>query len=509
MTQGPSTDDRRSVDATRRLERRAVVARGGSGTIYATHDALLLRTIATKVFEPGEDGDRNGDEALRFLEEAQITAQLDHPNVVPVHDLGVDASGSRFFTMKLIEGRTLHSMARERADEDAWQRLDRLLDVFMKICDAVSFAHSRGVVHCDLKPTNVMVGEFGEVYVMDWGIAKLLDEPRPSGEASRVRLPEDRRAARAPGDVFGTLAYLAPEQALGMNAAIDRRTDVFGLGAILYEILARRPPYVGGTEQQRLNAAGRAAVAPPTEVAPDEPIPQSLARIAMRALAADPRRRYQSVAELQVDVDRFRRGELGFPTRTFEPGSVILREGEAADAAYVLVAGECEAVRTEAGATVSLRTIGRGDVFGETAIFTGASRSATVRAVTPVTVMVVTRTALADEVGLGGRMGAFVKALATRFLDLENRHLTIVDELERATLANRVLAFLCRDGERRDDVIVGCLTRCLRALAGELGRSEAELATRLAALADSAGAPLFTIDATRDVVAMPRCNPGV
>jgi hypothetical protein len=115
--------------------------------------------------------------------------------------------------------------------------------------------------------------------------------------------------------------------------------------------------------------------------------------------------------------------------------------------------------------------------------------------------MVVTRTALADEVGLGGRMGAFVKALATRFLELENRHLAIADEVERVTLANRVLAFLCRDGERRDDVISGCLTRCLRTLAGELGRSETEVAARLASLT-AAGVP-FTIDATRDLVAMP------
>jgi serine/threonine-protein kinase len=228
------------------------IARGGMGAVLRGHDPELGRELAVKVILPAHRG--NPDLLRRFVGEARLAGQLQHPGIMPVYDLGKLDDGRPFFTMKLIQGRTLAALLAERAPGGANtpgspQELPRLLRYFEAVCQAVGYAHAKGVIHRDLKPQNVMVGEFGEVQVMDWGLAKRLEEgaergpeqpppPPASPSATPLPLPLTR-----PGAVVGTPGYLAPEQARGR--AGDQRADVFSLGAILCEILTGAPPSRG------------------------------------------------------------------------------------------------------------------------------------------------------------------------------------------------------------------------------------------------------------------------
>jgi serine/threonine-protein kinase len=234
-----------------RCELLGEVGRGGMGEVLAGRDPALNRPLAVKVLR--EDHRGNAELERRFLEEAQVCGQLQHPGVPPVYDLGRLDDGRPFFTMKLVRGRTLAEVLRERqAPADG---LPRFVAVFEQVCQTLAYAHSRGVIHRDLKPSNVMVGEFGEVQVMDWGLAKVLasrdHQPRetpPGADSPGVVCTVQSEAAdrSQAGVVLGTLVYMAPEQARAETGRLDARADVFGLGAVLCEILTGAPPYRGG-----------------------------------------------------------------------------------------------------------------------------------------------------------------------------------------------------------------------------------------------------------------------
>jgi serine/threonine-protein kinase len=227
------------------------LGRGGMGIIHACRDTPLGRDLAIKFLRPEHRGDPAAER--RFLEEAQITGQLQHPGVVPVHQVGRLADGRPYFTMKLVRGQTLATLLQARANPG--QERARFLAVLQQICQTLAYAHDRRVVHRDLKPANVMVGAFGEVQVMDWGLAKVLagagagparlSSPDPSPICT-VRTDSPDQLSQA-GTVVGTPAYMAPEQARGEVERLDERCDVFGLGAFLCEILTGQPPYRGAT----------------------------------------------------------------------------------------------------------------------------------------------------------------------------------------------------------------------------------------------------------------------
>jgi eukaryotic-like serine/threonine-protein kinase len=236
------------------------IARGGMGAVYRGRDVELGRDLALKLLlEQHRD---RVDLIERFVEEAQICGQLQHPGIVPVYELGNLADKRPFFAMKLVKGSTLADLLRETS---AVSELPRFLSIFEAICQTVAYAHARGVIHRDLKPTNVMVGSFGEVQVMDWGLAKVLaragETQSPSTRASETvvataRSTGDSDLSQA-GSVLGTPAYMAPEQARGELESVDRRSDVFALGSILCEILTGQPAYVGGSLREILDLASR------------------------------------------------------------------------------------------------------------------------------------------------------------------------------------------------------------------------------------------------------------
>ena len=302
------------------------IGRGGMGAVLRVWDGALHRQLAMKVVlkdgQPSSVVRTPADPRTlsRFLEEAQVTGQLDHPGIVPVHELGMDSQGRVYFTMKLVKGKTLKEVFAELADgAEGWTQA-RVLGLLLKVCEAMSYAHAKGVIHRDLKPANVMVGRFGEVFVMDWGLAKVLGreesrdiriQPEIAAtselHSSRRSLSEetpDSPLVTMDGDVVGTPAYMSPEQAMGTIEALGPPSDVYSMGAMLYHLLSGQMPYV--PPSARLNNYAiwhRVQEGPPQplhELAPGAP--SELVAICEKAMERDASRRYRDMTELAEDL---------------------------------------------------------------------------------------------------------------------------------------------------------------------------------------------------------------
>ena len=314
------------------------IGKGGMGRVLLAFDKDLRRRIAVKVILPRIS--RNPEHLARFVEEAQITGQLEHPGIPPVHELAMNGAGEIFFTMKLLKGRTLKEIIREihigrRETRERFSRT-KLLMILQGVCNAVHFAHEKGVIHRDIKPDNIMIGDYGEVQLMDWGLAKVLDLPeRDLGVEEPVEtLRADQHLVTAHGLVHGTLYYMAPEQAQARNELIDRRSDVYALGATLYEILTCMPPRTGENVADLLEECRLALTVPPSRRAPKLKIPEVLEEICMKAMEYHPDDRYQTAAELaeaiQVYIDGTKEEERkrGESERGFAKASLVLKAYE-------------------------------------------------------------------------------------------------------------------------------------------------------------------------------------
>jgi eukaryotic-like serine/threonine-protein kinase len=269
---------------TERYTVTSAIGSGGMGTVYAAHDAELDRDVAIKVANAIESPAFE----QRLAAESRILARLEHPGIVPVHDVGRLADGRLFYVMKRVHGRTLTEQLHDDSD------LSERLRIFERLCEATAFAHARRILHRDLKPDNVMIGAFGEVMVMDWGVAKALDEPaRPTASGSGARADAASDATNL-GTVIGTRGFMAPEQASGRDS-VDERADVYSLGAILVALLARDVATIhDGSVRTALEQLAT---------------PRPLRSICARALAADRDERYPSASELGDDIARYRAGE--------------------------------------------------------------------------------------------------------------------------------------------------------------------------------------------------------
>ncbi|HEX3773982.1 MAG TPA: serine/threonine-protein kinase [Polyangiaceae bacterium] len=387
------------------------LGRGGMGRIHPATDRNLLRHVALKRLD--KELSRVPMYKDGFIAEAQMTGQLEHPNIVPVHELAVSADGVPYFTMKLVQGINFDAWLRDPEHKlGSTERLQEGLEIFLKVCDAVAYAHHRGVIHRDLKPENIMVAGFGQVYLMDWGLARLT-KTRPASGA--------RAQMEAKGPV-GTPTFMAPEQARGNPDEMDERSDVFGLGAILYEIVSGKMVYGPSMNVDYVLARAAAGkVVPIDDAAMGIGVSKRIRSIVEKAVAPEPSERYQSVVELQEAVRGFLRGGLHLPRKVFAPNEVIIREGEVGDAAYMIVSGNCRAFRAVAGGEETLVTMNAGDVFGEMALLLAEPRAASVQAIDQVTVLVLDQQTMTAGLGYDGWTGALVRALAQRFRTLEKQ----------------------------------------------------------------------------------------
>ncbi len=347
----------------RRYELGAEIARGGLGRVVEAHDADLDREIAVKLLLEGN----SRTVVERFLREARITAALDHPNIVPVHDFGVvpapDGSKQMFLCMKRVRGRDLLTLLRSMAAgepgvREAWSRA-RLLGVFQGVCQGMAYAHSKGVVHRDLKPGNVMIGDYGETYIVDWGLAKRHgeDEPAPeSGERpSKGWGNSDATSLTIVGQIIGTPAYMPPEQAEGRLADMDERGDVYSLGAILYAILTWQPPFEGASSKVLEDVIAGRLQRPSDRVehartlgrpAPD-PVPAALEAICLRAMACRREDRYASARELHDEIQLFLEG-IKERERRAEEATRRCAEGATQMQRFLALRSEAEEARRRA-----------------------------------------------------------------------------------------------------------------------------------------------------------------
>lgn len=296
---------------TDRYELVGLHARGGIGHVWLARDHSLDRDVALKELRPELRGDPQA--TRRFLREARITGQLEHPGVTPVYDCAErDTKRGPFYSMRFVKGPTLSEAAstyhqRRLKGEADLSELQDLLNAFVAVCNTAAYAHSRHVLHRDLKCQNVVLGEFGEVVVLDWGLAKFM---RAERDDSDVHLLDDGSGdglLTTHGQTLGTPAYMAPEQAAGRLNEIDHRTDIYGLGAMLYEILAGQPPFFDTSTAQLLRKVQQDPPTPPRELVPDVPLPLEAA--CLRALAKDPKDRYSTAVDLARAVEKWQETE--------------------------------------------------------------------------------------------------------------------------------------------------------------------------------------------------------
>ena len=320
----------------RRYFVKTLIAQGGMGAVLEAEDLTTRRSVAMKVLSDV----KSPEHVARFIEEAQITAQLEHPNIVPIYELNVNELDQPFYVMKLVRGESLkqvlNALQHEKPEAQEKYPLSELLTILLSVCDAIAYAHSKGVVHRDLKPDNIMLGVFGETLVMDWGLAKPLGQSaNVEGRASvrtmvRSLRDDDEGMRTVVGSALGTPQFMSPEQAAGLSHTVDGRADVYALGAILYNILTLQPPFDGNDAHHTLIKVVSGQVTPPHEAVigrhlahlKDGRLPEPLVKIALKAMSLAIEDRYATVRDFQAEIRAFQFGEIKRPSR-FDLGQLF------------------------------------------------------------------------------------------------------------------------------------------------------------------------------------------
>jgi serine/threonine-protein kinase len=279
-------------------------AEGGLGAVYRARDTVLHRDVALKRIKPRYQG--HADSRRRFLREAEVTGRLEHPGIVPVHDLQYDPDGQPGYVMRFVEGQTLRQAVEQYHAAPGRLAFRQLLQHFIAACNAVAYAHSRGVLHRDLKPANVMLGPFGETLVVDWGLARVAGTTaatRTDAEGTLTTADEQTGDGTAMGQALGTPAYMSPEQAAGRWNVVGPASDVYGLGATLYHLLTGQAPFQGADVPEVLGQVQRGAFVAPRQARRD--VPRALDAVCQKAMALEPAQRYATATELAQEVERW------------------------------------------------------------------------------------------------------------------------------------------------------------------------------------------------------------
>ncbi len=375
---------------------------GGMGSILTVQDRDLQRTSAMKVILPKFKSD---PETLRsFVVEARLTGLLEHPNIIPVHELGFSDAAGLYFTMKLAHGEALSDILEKLAAETPAYvekyNTYQLLNIFKKVCESISFAHSRHIIHQDIKPQNVIVGDYGEVLLMDWGLARFIGDPEDAADpVVREMLQDILRASGVKSKMIkGSPSFMSPEQARGVFRELDRQSDVFLLGAALYQMFTLEAPYFGDSLQEVLDRARARDLIPPDARNPARQIPEEICRIIMKAMAAEKADRYPDADALIADVDDLIAGKwTQQEQKTFETGDMLMKEGDAGEEAYLILDGEVQVSRMSDDRKIVLGALKEGDIVGEMSLIAEEKRSASVEALRRTRAAILTKEILSQN----------------------------------------------------------------------------------------------------------------
>lgn len=404
------------------------IGEGRISVVYEAEIPCLRRTCAVKVLRPELRDDPAA--VARLKAEAQVLAQLEHPLIPPVLGMDEHPELGPYLLMKRVKGETwADRLQRIDPKTRSAEELHEDLQIFVKVCDAVAYAHDRGILHNDLKPANIMLGDFGAVYLVDWNAAVLRRGYHPPAGVAALEGLIGKVSRKSRGFMVGHVGFMPPERFRLEKRAASSAADIFSLGALLYVILTGRAAYVWPHEVQDRHRPTREdmeklAVAASRVRSPHHrvgelahPLPLSISNIAMRALRADPEARYASASAMKADLERFLASPWRLQSRCYEMGESVVREGEVGDEAYVIASGQCCVYRTTAsGRKERLATLGPGDLFGEVAAFgDDPRRTATVVATEPTVVRVLRPSELDSEAVDRRMLGSFISQLARRF----------------------------------------------------------------------------------------------
>lgn len=397
-----------------------LIGQGGFGEVMSCFDRFTHRLVARKSLK---DKHRDNIAQLRALiNESRLVSYLEHPGIVPLYDVYVDEQGKFAYTMKYIEGEPLSNWLKQHALRRQPFPASWCLRIFTKLCETLSYAHDRGVLHLDIKPANVMLGTYGEVLILDWGSARLYEPELYENYLRSISQQEEvLPIVNLEDRLIGTPPYLSPEQVQGYKDKLSPATDIFCAGVLLYQMLSGTSPFSTQSVQTFVDEVLNKDPVPIHQRRAD--VPLHLSRIGMKMLSRDPEQRYSSFKEVLHDLQDFNSQGSGFEVRTYNAGEVIFNEGEFGDHAFQIIDGEVEITTTVDGETKILATQGRGDIIGELAVFTKRPRTATVRALQPTTVQLLTADTINKELEkLHPWVGDMIYRLSQKFIDLSQQH---------------------------------------------------------------------------------------
>ncbi len=395
------------------------IGEGGFGQVSSCFDRFTHRLVARKTLKPSQ---RNNLPQMRaMINESRLVSYLEHPGIVPLHDVYIDEENNFCYTMKYIEGEPLSEWMRQHALRrqpfpTAW-----CLRIFTKICETLSYAHDRGVLHLDIKPANIMLGTHGEVMVLDWGSGRLFQPERYENYLRHIgRKEEIEPLVNLEDRLIGTPPYLSPEQVRGHKDKLNPATDVFCAGVLFYQMLTGYSPFSTKTTQKFVQELMHKS--PKTLHERRTDIPMRLSQIGAKMIAKKQEERYQDFREVLQDLQDFHTQGSDFEVRTYDAHEVIFNQGEVGDHAFQIIDGVVEISVMVEGESKIIAVQGRGEIIGELAVFTKQPRTATVRAVQPTTVQLLTAENINNELEkLHPWVGHMIYRLSQKFIDLNQQ----------------------------------------------------------------------------------------
>ena len=482
------------------IEITSEIAVGGMGKVSLAKDKIIDREIAYKVLHENMEEDK--DLYRQFVDEARITGLLEHSNIVPVHTLGINTEGHVYFTMKFVNGDTLLEVIEQisHGNQDYLDYYTQFmrLRIFRKVCDAVAFAHSKNIVHRDIKPENIMIGDYGEVLLMDWGIAKFMDAAERTS-SSDCDLNISQPMQTLDGTIKGSPAYMSPEQARGEMADYDIRSEIFLLGATLYHLMTLKPPYYDDDVNAMVEMAEKADYVSPGKAAPDQQIPDELSQIIEKAMHLDKEQRYQKVSDFIQAIDNLMSGQIMSTKKTYKAGEDIIRHGDSGNEAYVIVEGEVEVYKKFAGKKTVFTRLHSGDVFGEMASITDTVRSASISAITDTTCLLITPETLTEQLHkMPPWLEKIITALSNRLQSMDNlAHPLLISDCTYEVSNQLKLLMMCYGVVNHENFLSHNLPEVIYEISNNLKIPEERVRPVLAGLADI---NLINIDDKLDIV---------